>query len=241
MACRGLLEDFLDSLLAMSFKRILAASSILESIRDGLKRKQLMDKYGLSRKDLKTVLRRFQEETERRATQIIQDFVSGLQVQDIAARNGFPAERFVEILRLAISHKLGGNSSLAADMKRISPAGIHGERRRYPRISRPVLTGCITDPSCPEGDRTILDISEKGIAVKGIDARVEDEKTLFLGETAFDLSDPIVLTCSCRWTGKAEHPDLAQCAGFEITGISESDGRYLKSLIEAEQRLTCSL
>jgi hypothetical protein len=77
--------------------------------------------------------------------------------------------------------------------------------------------------------------------VKGINARVDDEKTLLIGETTFDSTDPIVLTCSCRWKGEEEAPELGQSAGFEITKISESDDRYLKSLIEAELRLTCSL
>jgi hypothetical protein len=200
-----------------------------------------MDKYGLSPTDLSIVLSRIQGERDRRTAQIIQDFLSGMQVQEIAAKNEFSAERFVEILRVALSLKLGGSPFLTAETEPISFQSVHRERRRYPRISCPVLTVRIADPSCPEREGTILDISQKGVAVKGINARVDDEKTLLISETTFDLPDPIVLKCSCRWTGKAEHLDLGQSAGFEITEISESDDRYLKSLTEAEQRLTCSL
>ncbi len=225
----------------MSSKRILQARSILESIREGLNRAQLMDKHGLSRKELRIVLKRIREERDRRTTQIIQDFLSGMEVQDIAARNGFSAERFVDMLRVALSFQLEGSPLSTAETEPISFQSVHRERRRYPRMNRPVLTAQIRDPSCPGSNCTVLDISEKGVAVRGINAKVDEEKTLLLNDTTFDLPDPIVLTCSCRWTGEAEHRDLGQSAGFEITEISESDDRYLKSLIEAEGRLTCSL
>jgi hypothetical protein len=225
----------------MSSKRILPARSILESIREGLNPEQLMDKYGLSPTDLSIVMNRIQGERDRRTTQIIQDFLSGMQVQDIAVKNEFSAERFFEVLRVALSLKLGGSPFLAAETEPNSFHSVHRERRRHPRMSCPVLAAHITDPSCPEREGIILDISEKGVAVKGINAKVDDEKTLLISETNFGFPDPIMLTCSCRWTGKTEHHDLVQSAGVEITEISETDSRYLKSLIEAEDRLTCSL
>jgi len=236
----------------MSFKRILPARPMLESIREGLNHEQLMDKYGLSttdlsmvlsrlKKDVSMALSRLQGERDRRATQIIQDLLSGLEVQEIATKNGFWDKRFVAILQVALSLKLGGSLSLTAETEPISFHSSYEERRRHPRISYPVLTPHVTDSSCPEKVGTIHDISEKGVAVKGVNASVGDEKILLISENTFDSPDPIVLTCSCRWTGKAEQPDLGQSAGFEIVGISESDDRYLKSLIEAEQHMTCSL
>ncbi len=94
----------------MLSKRILPARSILESIREGLNHEQLMDKYGLSSTALSIVLSRIQGERDRRTAQIIQDFLSGMQIQEIAAKNEFSAERFVEILRVALSLKLGGST-----------------------------------------------------------------------------------------------------------------------------------
>jgi hypothetical protein len=225
----------------MSFKGILSAKSILESIRGGLNREQLMDKYGLSPTELSIVLSRLLGERDRRTTQIIQDFLSGLQIQEIAERNAFSAERFIEVLRLALYRELKRRPLLTAETERTSFESEHAERRRYTRISSPVLMARIIDQSRPEREGSILDISEKGVAVKGINVRVDDEKTLLIGEATFDSMDPIVLTCLCRWTGKEEAPELDQSAGFEITKISESDDRYLKSVIEAERRLTCSL
>lgn len=225
---------------AMSDKRVISARSILQSIHEGLSCKQLMEKHGLSRAGLRNALKQIQDERDRRASQIIQDFLSGMQVQDIAARNGFPVERFLSILRRGVHHQGWSPPDLIVETETAAFQVSNGEKRRYPRIRCPVLKVHVRDSSSPGMEGTVHDISEKGIGVRGFPAKIDDEKTFLISESDFDLPDPIVLTCTCRWTGKVQHPDFGDSAGFEITAISESDDRHLRSWIDAEARMTFS-
>lgn len=224
----------------MSSKKIVSAKLLLQSIREGLSPEQLMEKHGLSPIGLGVVLKQIQEERDRRASQIIEDFLSGMGIRDIAARNGFSESRFLDILRIALSLKLERPLRSAVKEQPAEFPDSDSERRRYPRIRYPVLTSHVRDGAPQGSEFTILDISEKGVAVRGIPAGIDDEKTLMIGEANFDLPDPIRLTCTCRWADKDENTAGGQFAGFEITEISEADDRYLRSLIDAEQRLTAS-
>ena len=199
-----------------------------------------MEKYGLSPASLCRVLKQIQEERDRRASRIIQDFLSGMEVQDIAVRNDFPASRFLDILRKVVCLRLSSATDPAGVINAIAFRDADRERRRYPRIRCPVLKSHARDVSCPATEGTILDISEKGVAVRGVPARVDDKKTFLISESDVELPDPMILTCTCRWTDEVPAPNPRQTAGFEIVGISESDKRHLRSWIHAEARMTCS-
>lgn len=223
----------------MVSKRILLASSVIQSVHEGLNREQLMEKHGLSAEGLKAVLKHIRAERDRRACQIIQDFQSGMDVKDIAARNGFPAERFLEILRKVVSLQFQQPTERTEEAGSAAFEELNSERRRFPRIRCPVLTAPLREASSRESVGTILDLSENGVAVRGIVARIDDEKTFLISESDYDLPDPIVITCKCRWSEMVEASAFRQSAGFEITGISEQDERHLRALIQAEERLTC--
>lgn len=224
----------------MSYKRILSARPVLESIREGLSREQLMQKHGLSPAGLRTVLKQIQEERDRRACRILQDFLSGMQVQDIAGRNGFSVERYLDILRTVMSLQLDSPLDLVVSTEPMAFQDTSRDRRLYPRLRCPVLATQVRDVSCAETEGTIFDISEKGLSIRGIFAEVDEEKTFLLREKEFSPPDPIALTCSCRWTEKALHLGVGPSAGFEITAMSESDKGHLRSWIDAESRVICS-
>jgi len=224
----------------MSYKRVIPARSILQSVREGMSRKRLMEKHGLSAAGLGNALKQIQDERDRRASQIIQDFLSGMQAQDIAARNGFSVERFLDILRRGVHLQRRSSPDLTVETERTVFQDDNGERRRYPRIRCPVLKAHVRDVSSPGRQGTVLDVSEKGIGVRGFSAKIDDERTFLISESTLDLPDPIVLTGTCRWTDEVRHPDFGQSAGFEITAISEADDRHLMSWIDAEASMTCS-
>lgn len=209
-------------------------------MHEGLNREQLMEKHGLTPNGLKAVLAQIRDERDRRAAQIIRDFRSGMEVADIAARNGFPEDRFLDILRHIVCLDSEQLSAVSEESEPLSFRDPNSERRRFPRIRFPVLTAPVQDMSCPGCLGTILDLSERGVGLKGIAAQIDDEKTFLITESDFDVPDPIVATCRCRWTDALEAPHCSHYAGFEITDISEPDERHLRALIHAEERLTCS-
>lgn len=194
-----------------------------------------MEKHGLSPAGIDNALKQIQEERDRRAYQIIQDFLSGMQIHDIATRNGFPVERFLDVLRAAVSLQPRRPSHLKVASEQTGFQDPNRDRRRYPRIRCPVLKDRVWDASFPGREGTILDISEKGVAVRGIFAQKDAEKTLLISESDYDTPDPLVLTCICRWADGGQHPHIGQSAGFEIVAISETDDKHLRSWIDAEQ------
>lgn len=224
----------------MSPKRIVPAREILQSVREGLNREQLMERHGLSSLYCDSVLKQIQEERDRRASQIINDFTSGMEIQDIAAKNGFPAERFIEILRTALSLEFERPSVMTEESELLAFQDPDRGRRRHPRILCPVLTRHIRDASFPETQGTIVDMSEKGLSVRGLNSEVDEDKIFLIGEGGFDLLEPIVITGTCRWKKEADHPAGWRTAGFEIRAISDADERYWRSLIDAEESMVSS-
>ena len=186
------------------------------------------------------VLKQIQQERDRRALQIINDFKSGMEIQDIAAKNGFPAGRFIEILRTALSLEFERTSAMAEESELSAFQDPDRGRRRHPRILCPVLTRHIRDASSPESRGTILDMSEKGLSVRGINSEVDEAKIFLIGEGGSDLLETIVITCTCRWKNEADHPAERRTAGFEIRAISDADERYWRSLIDAEESMASS-
>lgn len=218
--------------------RLISARSILQSIRDGSNRDRLMREYDLSPESLSIILKRIEEERDERALRIILDFLSGMQIPDIATRNGFAVDRFVEILRMVFCLKLWGPSDSTVEENPSFPQDADAERRRHPRIRCPVLMPQVRDASRQERACTVLDISEGGVALGGIVTQLHEEKTFLLSESEFDLPDPIALTCACRWTCGTENFEFGESAGFEIVSISEADKRYLRSLIDVEEQMS---
>ena len=214
--------------------RTISAGALLRAISAGITGKELMRKFGLSRRGFHSVLNQLLAERQRRAVQILADSRSGMTVDEIAKKNGFLAANFSNILkRLEDLHFLSNDNCTS---KTGSPCTEHGarDRRSFPRFQRPVLTTKIYEADLPEKTGLILDLSESGIGVRGIESQMGQEKTLFMNVGDLVEYEALIFECRCQWISVYDGTQRDLCAGFEITSISANSLGCLKTVLAAE-------
>jgi len=217
--------------------RTISAGALLRAISSGITGKKLMRKFGLSRRGFHSVLNQLLAERDRRAVQILADCRSGMTVAEIAKKNGFLAANFNNILKkLEDQHFLSENNGAS---KFGSSCTEHGgrDRRSFLRLQRPVLTTRIYEADVPEKTGLILDLSESGIGVRGIESQMGQEKTLFMNVGDFVEYEALTFKCRCQWISVYDGTPRDLCAGFEITSISDYNLGCLKTVIAAEMAL----
>jgi len=214
--------------------RTIPAGALLRAISSGITGKNLMRKFGLSRRGFHSVLNQLLAERDRRAVQILADCRSGMTVAEIAKKNGFLVANFSNILkRLEDPHFLSEGNGTSKTGSRCTEHGDR-DRRSFPRLQRPVLTTRIYDAVVPEKTGLILDLSESGIAVSGIESQIGQEKSLFMNVGDFVEYEALTFECRCRWISVSDDAQRDLWAGFEITSISDYSLGCLKTVIAAE-------
>ncbi len=89
----------------------------------------------------------------------------------------------------------------------------------------------IYDSGSPSATGCILDISEKGVCVKGIETVVGEVKDFIVRSDAFEQAQKFAFEGKCRWVNKENLSPKEWVAGFEITDISILDLAELRKLI----------
>jgi hypothetical protein len=79
---------------------------------------------------------------------------------------------------------------------------------------------------------TVRDITERGVGVRGIKARLDEVKTFVIPANDFFDIDPIVFDARCRWMSPKER-DADSIGGFQIVNISEASLQDLRRLVHA--------
>ena len=89
----------------------------------------------------------------------------------------------------------------------------------------------IYDSGSPFATGCVLDISEKGVSVKGMATVVGEVKDFIVRSDAFEQGQKFVFEGKCRWVKKEKLSVKEWVAGFEITDISSLDLAELRKLI----------
>jgi len=218
--------------------RTISAGALLRAISAGITGQKLMRKFGLSQSGFHSVLNQLLAERQRRAVQILADARSGMTVAEIAKKNSFLAANFNNILkRLEDLPVLSDDNCTSKTGSHCTEQGAR-DRRSFPRLQRPVLTTRIYEAVVPEKTGLILDLSESGIGVRGIESQMGQEKTLFMNVGDFVEYEALTFECRCRWISVYDDTQRDLCAGFEITSISANSLVCLKTVLAAEIALT---
>lgn len=218
--------------------RTISAKKIIDAIAAGVTRKELMTKFGLSLRGLDRLIDQLVSERRNRALRILADLQSGMSVHAIAKRNGFREERFGAIVKKLEDLGLLGEDDFMADNKEFAQETALRDRRSVLRLHRPVLMTRVFESTTRERFGLIMDLSEAGLRIKGIRARLDEAKTLFMNVGDFTQAEVLTLDCQCRWISVHEGTDGNGCAGFEITSISEDSLGFLKTVLATEFSLT---
>jgi hypothetical protein len=95
----------------------------------------------------------------------------------------------------------------------------------------------IYDSGSPFATGFVLDCTEKGACVKGIEAVVGEVRNFIVRSGAFGEGHTLVFQVKCRWVNKEQLSVREYVAGFEITNISSLDCEELRKLIRYADKL----
>jgi hypothetical protein len=104
------------------------------------------------------------------------------------------------------------------------------DMRKVPR-RRSTLPIVVCDVWVSQARGTLYDISEEGLGVWGIEAKVGEARTLSILPDEFGEFGVIVIEAECRWVKK--EPKGVVFAGFKIDHVSEAGMEELRLLIQA--------
>lgn len=102
--------------------------------------------------------------------------------------------------------------------------------RRFPRYTPGELAIGVRDLDDPRANGRVVDISEDGVAVKGITAKEGQVKALLLVPDEALSVMPVAFDGECRWK-KRDVKTRTDITGYEIVLISDEDFAQLKALI----------
>lgn len=166
------------------------------------------------------------------ASQIVKDIDSGLTGSQLMKRYRLTRRGLRWALMLLIS---SGAISLSEICEKLGldRDELVLDKLRQSRRHRLNFDVIIHDSGNPDVRGTVRDLSETGIGVRGMKAKVGENKTLVISADEFGEFATFILEATCRWSAKT--PDGGRAAGFEISSISVGNAmefRILKRLVE---------
>lgn len=102
-------------------------------------------------------------------------------------------------------------------------------RREFPRLLLAFILP-VHDRDNPDARGIVADVTEKGMKLEGMEAKVGEKRWLTVNPTRFGDMDPIDFEAECRWS-KTEGPDQRPVAGYRITEISDGALQELRRFI----------
>jgi len=170
-----------------------------------------------------------------KAADIMRDLRSGMTVSQLIDKYNISLNglRFVfqRLLNAGMITKEELNA-LAALYR--DTADLKGVRNRVRTTT--TFPARIYDCGSPFAAGHILDISENGVCVKGIETLVGEVKDFIVRSDAFEQSQKLVFEGQCRWVNKEKLSAKEWLAGFEITEISSLDLKELRKLVSCIDR-----
>ncbi len=164
-----------------------------------------------------------------RAKDIINDIHAGKTDQELAEKYGISLSALEMVLEKlaaagAISQEeIKGRASMIEDPQSCDP--LRSMSRNYIFFTIPIYDA---DDLNVEG--SVIDISEHGLQIEGVETTVGDKRCLLIRVDEFADVFPFVFDATCKWvqTSCGKGPLLA---GFEIDSISEGGSKELRKLI----------
>jgi uncharacterized protein (DUF433 family) len=208
--------------------RKIAGRDIISDIRAGVRKKDLMRKYGLSEGDLQKAIEQIAHERKARAVAIAGDLKAGLPVSDLMTKYQLSETAFRTALAALVDENLIGLSELSMRTGLTKDSIVLNLRKSARHTPAERMTIC--DQAHPLKQYLLQDFSEHGLCIIGMSAQVNQiSKLAILGDDNGQVI-PFEFEAECRWTVPATSTSPAR-AGFRITKISSEDSWRLREII----------
>ncbi len=163
-----------------------------------------------------------------KAKEIVADIRSGMTAKQLMIKYNVTAKALRNIMRTLVN---GGALNEKEAQEILSQAEENltvGERRKYPRyfvyVPLPIYD---TEDLLAEGQ--VVDISEEGLRVKGIEAAPGDKKEFVVQPDYYGHVFPFSFEAECKWSSRDGSGN--PMAGFKITDISEGGREQIRKII----------
>jgi hypothetical protein len=211
-----------------------------------------MEKYGLSAKGLESMFTKLlsikaisQKEMDRRplacsdtvvirqltAGELVQEIRAGVSDFDLMEKYGLSSKGLEKAFRTLIAAGAIEEEQLRSRSQSVYDTVFIESMREIPRYYL-ALTVEIYEATRPGVKGKLRDITEQGVGITGIPAKVGEIKTLVIPADKFIDVQQIVFDAECVWTEKPA-PGGRFAAGFRLASISEQALTDLKMLIRS--------
>jgi uncharacterized protein (DUF433 family) len=236
----------------MPTKPKIKARDAIKDIRLGMTDSQLMEKYGLSAKGLQSLILKLLEvkaitptEIEQRsadyhdttviqqldATDIGTDVRSGMTDSELMKKYDLSPEGLQFVLQTLKDTEVVTVQELYATSRSAHDTVLVENMSESPGHYLAIAVD-IYELKHPEIKVTLSNLTEKGLAMTGITARIGETKTFVIPAGDFIEADPVLLEARCQ-SAEEERDTGEWLAQFEITRISEKCLNDLRRLIQS--------
>ncbi len=161
---------------------------------------------------------------------IIGEIRGGLGDVPIMEKYGLSPEEYIEILENLKGQRI---RQPPGELEQPSEAEVRrkpAQRRAVPRCYM-VFNRSISDVDNPGVKGIVVDISERGVQITGIETRVGEVRTFVIGNDRFSPDSELGFEAVCRWFNPGDAS--GECmAGFEIARISAAARNRLRKLLQ---------
>jgi hypothetical protein len=166
---------------------------------------------------------------EIRAKEIVIDILSGIEDNELMHKYKLTFRGLQSVYRQLVDSNIVDADSLQGRF--IPPSST--EKTMVPRLPRKEIYVPlpVQDAANPNVQGMIINISERGLGVKGLKAEVDETRKFIIRPDKFLQLRPFGLQVKCRWV-KPSDDSHEISAGFEIISIAEKEREELSTLIE---------
>lgn len=165
------------------------------------------------------------------AKKIVRDIRSGMNDAELMRRYGLSAKGLESAFNKLINSRIMTIEEIYGHPSRTGQDTviIVDDLRELPRHYLSVVV-TVYDPHRPDKAGELRDITEKGIGIRGIQARIGETKTLVIDCRNFLDVAAIWFDAECVWIEPSKKPEDWQ-GGFQIKKITPQDLTHLRKLI----------
>ncbi len=223
----------------MALRRI-NAREVMEDVKRGLGNAALKKKYNISDQGLVNLFAKLREagfmkgdEDNRTvfAKDLLDDIRGGMGKSGLMEKHGLSQPALQGLVTLLLDADQIKRQDLYGELASLAGDTVHPEAFRTQVRYYLDFETLIYDARHPEIHGKLINITEEGIGVQGLEAAIDEVKRFVVLGDPFGEAAPFELEAKCRWTRLDEDTGVL-AAGFQITEMSEQDREELQNLIK---------
>ena len=226
------LRSLFNKLAEAGLLKIQDAKDVVNEVLSGEGEEALQKKYGLSSKGIDLLYKELEQSglvlpsgkqagDRRKATinvqNVVEDIRSGMSSADLIEKYGLTERGFQWICIQLVGEGILGCDEVYEELF-LSDGSLAIEAVRADERLPIVIDAQVYEVGNPDNQGTIQDISTKGLKISGLQAQVDEIKTLMIPKDNYGEFGKMVFEAKCRWT--KTNPNGLTLAGFEVVNIS---------------------